>query len=144
MEQDNGDHHDWPMQRRVEGFVNKHMADIAVEALQQRLSAVSDEMHSLAEHVSRRSGEDFKDEPRRGDASLDVEPLLSSACSYRATDKFISAPPTGTIYWTPRQNLEVVWICLNGLSGRCIIKLLLAIQLNLFYVRAEHTRSLLL
>ncbi len=97
MEQDHGDNHDWPMQRRVEGFVNKHMADIAVEALQQRLSAMSDEMHSLAEHVSRRSGEDFKDEPRRRDVSLDVEPLLSSACSFRATDKLMSAPPTGRL-----------------------------------------------
>lgn len=50
------------------------MADIALEALQQRLSAVSDEVHSLAQHVSRSSGEEFKDEPRRGDVSFGVEP----------------------------------------------------------------------
>lgn len=95
MEHDNGDNRDWPMQRRVEGFVNKHMADIAVETLQQRLSAVSDEMHSLVQHVSRRSGEEFKDEPRQGDESFGVEPALSSARSSGAADKFLSAPSTG-------------------------------------------------
>ncbi|XP_008300009.1 uncharacterized protein LOC103372210 [Stegastes partitus] len=79
MEHGNGDnvHHDWSTEQRVDGLVNKHMADIALEALQQRLSAVSDEMHSLAQHVSRRSGEEFKDEPRRGDVSFGVEPSLS-------------------------------------------------------------------
>eukprot|EP00064_Thunnus_orientalis_P008583 superscaffoldBa00001030_g8606 len=80
------------MQRRVDGLVNKHMADIALETLQHRLSAVSDEMHSLVEHVSRRSGEEFKDEPRRGDVSFGVEPL--SDCSTEAADKFISASST--------------------------------------------------
>ncbi|XP_051280388.1 uncharacterized protein si:dkey-187a12.4 [Dicentrarchus labrax] len=84
MEHDNGDTRDWPVQRRVEGFVNKHMADIALESLQQRLSAVSDEMHSLAEHVSRRSGEEFKDESRRAEVSFGEEPPLSSACSSAA------------------------------------------------------------
>ncbi|XP_044070970.1 uncharacterized protein si:dkey-187a12.4 [Siniperca chuatsi] len=96
MEHDNGDNHDWPMQGRVEGFVNKHMADIALETLQQRLSAVSNEMNSLAEHVSRRSGEEFKDEVRRGDVIFGVEPPLSSACSSGAVDKIISAPSTET------------------------------------------------
>ncbi|XP_035519571.1 uncharacterized protein si:dkey-187a12.4 [Morone saxatilis] len=81
MEHGNGDTNDWAVQRRVEGFVNKHMADIALESLQQRLSAVSEEMHSLAEHVSRRSGEEFKDESRRAEVSFGVEPPLSSACS---------------------------------------------------------------
>ncbi|XP_023151095.2 uncharacterized protein si:dkey-187a12.4 [Amphiprion ocellaris] len=73
---DNADH-DWSAEQRVDGLVNKHMADIALEALQQRLSAVTEEMHSLAQHVSRRSGEEFKDEPRRGDVSFGVEPPLS-------------------------------------------------------------------
>ncbi|XP_039996051.1 uncharacterized protein si:dkey-187a12.4 isoform X1 [Xiphias gladius] len=94
MEHDNGDNYDWSTERRVEGLVNKHMADIALETLQQRLTAVSDEMHSLAEHVSRRSGEELKDEPRRADVSLGVEPPLSSACSSGAADNFISACST--------------------------------------------------
>ncbi|KAM7385043.1 hypothetical protein PAMP_001142 [Pampus punctatissimus] len=93
MEHDNGDNLDWSVQRRVDGLVNKHMADIALETLQHRLSAVSEEMHSLVEHVSRRSGEEFKDEPRRGDVSFGVEPL-SSACSSESADKFISASST--------------------------------------------------
>lgn len=93
MDHDNGENLDWSMQRRVDGLVNKHMADIALETLQHRLSAVSDEMHSLVEHVSRRSGEEFKDEPRRGDVSFGVEPL--SDCSTEAADKFISASSTG-------------------------------------------------
>lgn len=94
MEHDNGENLDWSMQRRVDGLVNKHMADIALETLQNRLCAVSDEMHSLAEHVSRRSGEELKDESRQGDDSFDVEPL-SSDCSTEATEKFISASSTG-------------------------------------------------
>ncbi|KAF7670404.1 hypothetical protein LDENG_00166920 [Lucifuga dentata] len=73
----NGDSNDWEMQRRVEGLVNKHMADIALETLQQRLSAVSDEMHSLAEHVSKRSGEVSKAEPRTGAVSRGEELLTS-------------------------------------------------------------------
>ena len=97
MEHGNGDNPDWPMQRRVEGFVNKHMADIAREALQQRLTAVSDEMHNLAERVSRRSGEEFKDDPRQGDVSFGVQPPLCSACSSGAADKLLSAPSTGRL-----------------------------------------------
>lgn len=94
MENDNGENVDWSMQRRVDGLVNKHMADIALETLQSRLCAVSDEMHSLAEHVCRRSGEELKDEPRRGEVTFGVEPL-SSDCSTEATDKFISTSSTG-------------------------------------------------
>lgn len=100
MEDDNGENPDWSMQRRVDGLVNKHMADIALETLQHRLSAVSDEMHSLVEQVSRRSGEEFNDEPRRGDVSFCVEPL-SSACSTEAAE-FISASSTGTQLTCPR------------------------------------------
>uniref|UniRef100_UPI003AAB7839 uncharacterized protein n=1 Tax=Centroberyx gerrardi TaxID=166262 RepID=UPI003AAB7839 len=74
----NGDNSGWAMQRRVDGLVNKHMADIALETLQQRLAAVSDEMHSLAEHVSRRSEEMPKDDPRRGDVNFDVESLTAA------------------------------------------------------------------
>ncbi|XP_070697724.1 uncharacterized protein [Pempheris klunzingeri] len=92
MEHDNTEGPDWPLRRRGEAFVHKHMADIAVESLQQRLSAVSEEMHSLAEHVWKRSGGECKDEPRRGDESFGAEPLLSSACSSGAADKLV--PPT--------------------------------------------------
>ncbi|KAK5908060.1 hypothetical protein CgunFtcFv8_016151 [Champsocephalus gunnari] len=91
MEHDNGDNHNWPMQRREQGLVNKHMADIARESLQQRLCA--GEMHSLTERGSRRSGEEFPDEPRRRDVSFGEEPPLSTACSSGA-DKLLSAPPS--------------------------------------------------
>ncbi|KAI4812903.1 hypothetical protein KUCAC02_024265 [Chaenocephalus aceratus] len=91
MEHDNGDNHNWPMQRREQGLVNKHMADIARESLQQRLCA--GEMHSLTERGSRRSGEEFTDEPRRRDVSFGEEPPLSTACSSGA-DKLLSAPPS--------------------------------------------------
>ncbi|KAJ4949126.1 hypothetical protein JOQ06_020644 [Pogonophryne albipinna] len=91
MEHDNGDNHNWPVQRREEGLVNKHMADIARESLQQRLCA--GEMHSLTERGSRRSGEEFTDEPRRRDVSFGEEPPLSTACSSGA-DKLLSSPPS--------------------------------------------------
>lgn len=100
MEHEDGNNYDWSMERRVQGLVNKHMADIALETLQQRLTAVSDEMHSLAQHVSRRSGDEFKDEPRRGDGSFGVEPPLSSPCSSAATDKFVTASSTGKLFST--------------------------------------------
>lgn len=93
----NRDNQDWSMEQRVESLVNKHMADIALETLQQRLAAVCDEMHSLAEHVSRRSGEEFKDESRLGNVSFGDNLPLSSACSSGATDKFISASSTGCV-----------------------------------------------
>ncbi|CAB1343616.1 unnamed protein product [Coregonus sp. 'balchen'] len=79
MEHNNGDTSSWAMQRRMEGLVNKHMADIALETLQQRLSAVSDEMNNLAEHVSRRSEDIPKDDiSRRPDVSFDVESLSAT------------------------------------------------------------------
>ncbi|KAM8738135.1 uncharacterized protein AB9X84_020696 [Acanthopagrus schlegelii] len=92
MEPVEEDSHDWPVQQRVEGYVNKHMADIALETLQQKLSVVSDEMHSLAEQVTRRSGGVFKDEPRREGQSFGVEPPLPSACSSGAADRFMTYP----------------------------------------------------
>ncbi|XP_049926920.1 uncharacterized protein si:dkey-187a12.4 [Epinephelus moara] len=96
MEHGDAENHDWPMHRRVEGIVSQHMADIALETLQQRLTAVSEEVHSLAQHVSRRSGEEFKDEPRRGDVNFGVELPLSSACNPGAADKLLSVPSTET------------------------------------------------
>uniref|UniRef100_UPI0037E922CD uncharacterized protein n=1 Tax=Semicossyphus pulcher TaxID=241346 RepID=UPI0037E922CD len=96
MEHGNGDNYEWPVQRRVEGLVKKHMADIALETLQQRLSVVSDEMHSLSEHTSSHSGEEFKDEPRGGDVSLGLVQQLSSDCGSATVHKFISAPSTET------------------------------------------------
>lgn len=95
MEPVEEDNHDWPMQQRVEGYVNKHMADIALETLQQRLSVVSDEMHNLAEQVTRRSGGVLKDEPRREGVSFSVEPPPPSACSSGAGDRFMTSPSSG-------------------------------------------------
>ncbi|KAI3363491.1 hypothetical protein L3Q82_011582 [Scortum barcoo] len=126
MNQDSGDTQDWPMHRRVEGFVNKHMAHIAVDALQQRLSAVSEEMHSLAEHVSRRSGGDRKEEPRRVELSPEVEPLLSSSISLRESDRFMSAPSTETaaqrkiiaLLVEIREEQQRQWAVLSDLQAR--------------------------
>ncbi|KAM7408128.1 hypothetical protein PAMA_002010 [Pampus argenteus] len=125
MEHDNGDNLDWSMHRRVDGLVNKHMADIALETLQHRLSAVSEEMHSLVEHVSRRTGEEFKDEPRRGDVSFGVEPL-SSACSSESADKFISASSTEsaaqrkiiTLLVEIKEEQQRQWAVLRDLQAR--------------------------
>ncbi|XP_022624771.1 uncharacterized protein LOC111239220 isoform X2 [Seriola dumerili] len=98
MEHDHGDSLDWSMERRVEGLVNKHMADIAVESLQQRLTAVSDEMHSLVEHVSRRSETaaqrkiiallvEIKDEQQRQWAVLrDLQARLQGQTGYEEED----------------------------------------------------------
>lgn len=95
MERNNGDNSDWVMHRRMEGLVNKHMADIAFETLQQRLSAVSDEMNSLAEHVSRRSDEIPKDEiPRRGDVNFDVEPLTATYSTESVGEKLLPSTPS--------------------------------------------------
>lgn len=69
MEGGRGKSSSWAMERRVEGLVNRHMADMALETLQQRLSAVSQEMNHLSAEISRR--EDSKrveeDLPRRSD-----------------------------------------------------------------------------
>ncbi|XP_026870585.1 uncharacterized protein si:dkey-187a12.4 isoform X1 [Electrophorus electricus] len=80
MEPNNGNGPNWAMQRRVEGLVNKHMADMALETLQQRLSAVSEEMNHLSDDISRREdipkrGEDI---PRRTNVNFSAEPLSDS------------------------------------------------------------------
>lgn len=95
MELNVGPNHDWSIHSRVEDQVNNHMADIAVETLQQRLSSVSEQMHTLAGHVSQRSAEEFKEEPRTEDFRRGEEPL-SSACGTGAPDRFTIAAPTGT------------------------------------------------
>ncbi|XP_046885230.1 uncharacterized protein si:dkey-187a12.4 [Hypomesus transpacificus] len=88
----NGDNRSWGMQRRMEGLVNKHMADIALETLQQRLSAVSDEMHSLAEHVSRHSEEIPKDDiTRRTDVNFDGGSLNGTCNSGGVSEKLLPA-----------------------------------------------------
>lgn len=119
------------MQRRVECTVNKHMADIAVETLQRRLSAVSEEMHSLAEHVSGRSGEVFKDESQRGEVSFGTEPPPSSACSSEAADKFICAPSAGNHFFHPTAK-HGSSLSLSERSDHMITKFMLAIKLALF------------
>ncbi|KAL0964431.1 hypothetical protein UPYG_G00323750 [Umbra pygmaea] len=82
MEHNNGNTSSWAMQQRMEGLVNKHMADIALETLQQRLSAVSDGMNNLAEHVTRRSQDIPKDDiPRRTDVNFNVESLSTFSTS---------------------------------------------------------------
>ena len=79
MEQ-NGNGSNWAIQRRVEGLVNKHMTDMALETLQQRLSAVSEEMNHLADDISKREDVPKRVEvaPRRSDANFNVDPLSES------------------------------------------------------------------
>lgn len=67
------------MDRRVEGLVNKHMADMALETLQHRLSAVSQEMNHLSAEISRR--EDSKrveDLPRRSNTHFVADSVTES------------------------------------------------------------------
>lgn len=104
----NGDNTSWSMQRRMEGLVNKHMADIALETLQQRLSAVSDEMNNLAEHVSKRSEEIPKDDiPRRSDVNFDVESLTATFSTGGVGEKLM--PGTSSTGNVPGQ-FNVVWV----------------------------------
>lgn len=92
MEQnDNGQ--SWAMQRRVEGLVNKHMADIALGTLQQRLSLVSEEMNHLSNELTRRDDvlKRTEDIPRRSDLNFDVESLSEGYSSTGgAGEKLIS------------------------------------------------------
>lgn len=67
--------------------MNKHMEDMALEALQQRLSAVSQEMNHLSAEISRR--EDSKrveDLPRRTDPHYIVG-SLSESCNEELVDE---------------------------------------------------------
>lgn len=61
------------------GDVNRFMADVALETVQRMLSAVSEEMRRLSEHVTRFAGEEFKEEARRGEVT--EPPPSSSAAS---------------------------------------------------------------
>ncbi|XP_017320498.1 uncharacterized protein si:dkey-187a12.4 [Ictalurus punctatus] len=73
MEGSNGNSSNWAVERRVEGLVeglvNKHMADMALDTLQQRLSAVSQEMNHLSAEISRR-----EDSKRLEDLARRTEP----------------------------------------------------------------------
>ncbi|XP_030628582.1 uncharacterized protein si:dkey-187a12.4 [Chanos chanos] len=77
MEQNNGSTSNWTIQRRVEGLVNKHMADMALETLQQRLTAVSEEMNHLSDDLSRREEipKRADDVSRRTDVNYNVETI---------------------------------------------------------------------
>ncbi|KAJ8014126.1 hypothetical protein DPEC_G00037020 [Dallia pectoralis] len=78
MEHNNGSTSSWAMQQRMEGLVKKHMADIALETLQHRLSSVTDESNNIAEHVSKRSEDLAKgDIPRRNDVNFNLESLAT-------------------------------------------------------------------
>ncbi|XP_029926588.1 uncharacterized protein LOC115372665 isoform X2 [Myripristis murdjan] len=119
----NGDHSGWGSQRRVDGLVSKHMADIALETLHQRLSAVSEEMHSLAERVTRRSGEIPRDDPRPADVSCDVE-TLTSGFSSGVGEKLISAPSTAaqrkiiTLLLEIKEEQQRQWAVLRELQAQ--------------------------
>lgn len=128
MEQ-NGENSTWAMQRRMEGLVNKHMADIALETLQQRLSAVSDEMHSLAEHVSRRSEEIPKDDNTiRTDGNFDVESLSATYNSGGVGEKLLPASTSSSETIAQRKMIALLveireeqqrqWVVLRELQAR--------------------------
>ncbi|XP_076018159.1 uncharacterized protein LOC143009941 [Genypterus blacodes] len=122
----NGDYSEWGMQqRRVEGLVSKHMADIALDTLQQRLAAVSDEMHSLSEHVSsRRSGEVSKAEPPTGTVTRAGElhasghstddKLMSSSTENAAQRKIIS------LLVEIKEEQQRQWVVLRDLQTRIL------------------------
>ncbi|XP_076141209.1 uncharacterized protein LOC143123807 [Alosa pseudoharengus] len=84
MEQNNGNGQSWSMQqRRVEGLVNKHMADIALETLQQRLSLVSEEMNHLSNELTSRDDNSKRvdDSTRRSEINFNVESLSETYSS---------------------------------------------------------------
>lgn len=97
METNNGNGSNWAIQRRVEGLVNKHMADMALETLQQRLSAVSEEINHLTDDRSRRedapkAGEEA---PRRTDTNFRADPESYPAA--RTGEKLMLSTPSSSL-----------------------------------------------
>lgn len=96
MEGSNGNSSSWAMERRVEGLVNKHMADMALETLQQRLSAVSQEMNHLSAEISRRGDtKRVEDLPRRSEQHFSAGSLPESYREELVEDKKLM-PTTAT------------------------------------------------
>ncbi|XP_066535958.1 uncharacterized protein si:dkey-187a12.4 isoform X2 [Hoplias malabaricus] len=92
MEQNSRNGTNWAIQRRVEGLVNKHMADMALETLQQRLSTVSEEMNHLSEDLSGREDgpkRAVEDTPRRTDVNFSLNPHSESNSAQTVGEKFI-------------------------------------------------------
>ncbi|XP_076830625.1 uncharacterized protein LOC143476355 [Brachyhypopomus gauderio] len=89
MEANNGNSSNWAMQRRVEGLVDKHMADMALETLQQRISAVSEEMNHLSDDISRREEipKRVEDIPRGTNVNFNAEALSDSYSTGTVGDK---------------------------------------------------------
>lgn len=96
MEGSNGNSSRWAMERRVEGLVNKHMADMALETLQQRLTAVSQEMNHLSAEISRREDSNrVEDLPRRTNPQFMVGSLPES-CNQELVDEKKLMPNTSS------------------------------------------------
>ncbi|XP_007252288.3 uncharacterized protein si:dkey-187a12.4 [Astyanax mexicanus] len=100
METNNGNGSNWAIQRRVEGLVNKHMADMALETLQQRLSAVSEEINHLTDDRSRREDapKAAEEAPRRTETNFRSESSYppAAAAGARAGEKLMLNTPSSS------------------------------------------------
>lgn len=93
----NGNSSNWAMERRVEGLVNKHMADMALDTLQHRLSTVSQEMNHLSAEISRREDSKRMEAlPRRNDPHFIVGSLPESYTDELVDEKKKLMPNTAT------------------------------------------------
>lgn len=103
--------------------MNKHMADMALETLQQRLSAVSEEINHLTDDRSRR--EDIpkagEETPRRTDTNFRADPVSDSYPTARGGEKLIPNTPSSSSSSTPALSSETA-------AQRKIISLLLEIK----------------
>ncbi|KAL4625054.1 hypothetical protein GN956_G17795 [Arapaima gigas] len=111
----------WALQRRVEGLVNKHMADMALETLQQRLTVVSEEIGHLSE-----------DGPGRPDALLrrteDAVASVSSGTRADAECNFEAESRSDPYGCTCAEKLAPAASCSETAAQRKIIALLLEIK----------------
>lgn len=88
----------WEVQRRVDGLVNKYMADIALETLQQRLSMVTEEMNHLSSELARRddSSKRTDDTSRRADLNFNLGTSEPCGGAVFAGEKFPSSSSSET------------------------------------------------
>ncbi|XP_062851660.1 uncharacterized protein si:dkey-187a12.4 [Trichomycterus rosablanca] len=121
------------MERRVEGLVNKHMADMALQTLQQRLSAVSEGMNHSSENMSR--SEDLpnhgEDPHRRTGANFHTSPLPEFYKTELVAEKLMSGtllPPSLSETAAQRKIISLLleikeeqqrqWVVLKDLQAR--------------------------
>lgn len=113
MEQNNDSGQNWAIQRRVEGLVNKHMADIALETLQQRLSLVSEEMNHLSNELTRRDDvlKRTEDVPRRSDLNFNVESLSDAYSGTGGAGEKLISTTSASGRLGLLSDIRYLWLC---------------------------------